>query len=145
MNKQGANLLLKMLKAALNEADVERKKITIITGDVGGKDLDDEDPDVRNHKQSFLVGEEIVQKVVPQVYDSLPDEACRCCFSKGAMLAAISYATFLHHFRDDTEPDEELRKSFHDLLDDAFDNGFKAHAEWLAGEDAKEAKSATKH
>lgn len=128
---KGADQLLRMLKQLAEGVEgVEVVDELVIDADT----LD-------NHKNSFLMGEDLVKNIVPKVWNMLPKEACGCCYTKGAMLAAISYATFLHHGSDDLKPDEELRKLFHEMMDDAFDNGFESHKKWLE----EQAKKETKH
>ena len=124
---KGADQLLRMLKE-MAEGAVEIE----IGPDTGGK-MDD-------HKNSFLMGEDLVKNIVPKVWEMMPQQACGSCFTKGAMLAAISYTTFLHHGSDDLKPDEDLRKLFHEMLDDAFDHGFESHKKWLEDQAQKETK-----
>lgn len=124
---KGADQLLRMLKE-LAEGAIEIE----VDGDMSDT-LD-------NHKNSFLMGEDLVKNIVPKVWNMLPKEACGSCYTKGAMLAAISYATYLHHGSDDLNPDEELRKLFHEMMDDAFDAGFEGHKKWLEEQAQKETK-----
>lgn len=125
----GADLLLKMLKQIAEDKPVTVGRIKVeIDGNM----------EYGDHKNSFLAGAKTVQKVLPNVYDMLPDSACPSCFNMGALATIARHLAYMCHDSSETEPDMELRERAQEIVRDGFDAGFKDHLEWLS-------KQATKH